>query len=263
MFTIDKREIIKNELVDYLSRFDMIQAICLVGSNATGRADMYSDLDFTVIVNEDCVKKIWEEFYNVLHNEKIFRKFKVDFGGNEYLVGMFLDNALELDIGFTTLNNFEIKNLIKPNLKYQALYEKDGFKTPVIVNKASYNGQNILEKANTDIWYNFKNAMFALKRNRLFRCLNEIEESRNYIIQIIASLSNLESKHFKQIDDLSEEYKTMIKQTYPSEITYNELKNGLLNVMNLFYETLKSNGKKQQAEEYEYLFVKLMKDINL
>ena len=263
MFTIDEREIIKKELVDYLSRFDVIQSICLVGSNATGKADMYSDLDFTVIVKEDYVKKIWEEFYNDLHNEQIFRKFKVEFGGNEYLVGMFLKNALELDIGFTTLKNFEIKNLNKPNLKYQALYEKDGFRTPVIVSKASYNGKNILEKANTDIWYNFKNAMFALKRNRLFRCLNEIEESRNYIIQIISSLNNLESKHFKQIDDLPEEYKTKIIQTYPSEITYNELKNSLLNIMNLFYETLKSNEKIPQAEEYKCLFAKLMKDINL
>ena len=57
MFTINKRETIKKELVDYLSRFDMIHAICLVDSNVTGKADMFSDLDFTVIVKEDSVKK--------------------------------------------------------------------------------------------------------------------------------------------------------------------------------------------------------------
>ena len=58
MFTINKRETIKKELVDYLSRFDMIQAIWLVGSNVTGKADMFSDLDFTVIVKEDSVKNM-------------------------------------------------------------------------------------------------------------------------------------------------------------------------------------------------------------
>lgn len=263
MFTIDEREMIKKELVDYLSKFDMIQAICLVGSNVTGKADIYSDLDFTVIVKEDCVKKVWEEFYNALHNEQIFRKFKVDFGGNEYLVGIFLKNALELDIGFTTLENFKTKNLNRPNLKYQSVYNKIGFEVPVIVNTAPYDGKKILERANTDIWYNFKNAMFALKRNRLFRCLKEIEESRNYIIQIIASFNNLESKHFKQIDDLDDEYKNKIVQTYPSKITYEELKNSLLNVMNLFYETLKRNGLQEEAEEYQHLFVKLMEDIIL
>ena len=263
MFTIEEREVIKQKLVDYLLKFDTIQAIFLVGSNATGKADIYSDLDFTVIVNDDYVEDIWKKFYDVLNNEQIFRKFKVDFGGNEYLVGMFLKNALEMDIGFTTLNNFETKNLKRPNLKYKVLYEKDGFKVPVIISRATYNGLNILEGADSDIWYNFKNAMFALKRNKLFRCINEIEESRNYIVKIIASFNNLESKHFKQIDYIKEEVKTKIEKTYPNQISYEGLKSSLLNVIDLFYETLKMNGKEKQAEEYKSLFEKLMKDINL
>jgi len=47
-----KEKIIKKKLVDYLSRFDIIQTICLVGSNVTGKADMYSDLDFTVNIKK-------------------------------------------------------------------------------------------------------------------------------------------------------------------------------------------------------------------
>lgn len=263
MFTSNEREDIKTKLVNYLSKYNNVQSICLVGSNATSKADIYSDLDFSIIVKEDCVKELWEEFYNILHDEQIFRKFKVDFGNDEYLVGLFLNNGLELDIGFTIADSFADKNSHKPNLKYKVLYEKDGFETPKVVNNAKFNGLKILEKANNDIWYNFKNAIFALKRNNLFRCLNEVEESRNYLISIIASLNNLESKHFKQIDRLSDYYKKLIMRTYPCKITYKQLKRSLLNVMNLFYIVLRENGLNTEAEEYKQLFTELMKEVKL
>ena len=263
MFTINEREDIKTKLVNYLSKYNNVQSICLVGSNATNKSDMYSDLDFSIIVKEDYVKETWEEFYNILHDEQIFRKFRVDFGNGEYLVGLFLKNGLELDIGFTIADSFVGKNSNKPNLKYKALYEKDGFKTPTVVNNAKFNGLKILEKANSDIWYNFKNAIFALKRNNLFRCLNGVEESRNYLISIIASLNNLESKHFKQIDKLSNYYKKLIKRTYPCKITYKQLKRSLLNVMNLFNIVLRENGLNTEADDYKQLFTQLMKDVKL
>lgn len=263
MFTISDRNNIINKLVDYLSKLKNIQAICLVGSNATGCADEFSDLDFSVLVEERYVEKTWADFYQQLTNDNIFRKFNVNFGNNEYLVGLFLNNGLEVDIGFTIADSFASKNSNKPNLKYKVLYEKDGFKTPKVVNNAKFNGLKILEKANNDIWYNFKNAIFALKRNNLFRCLNEVEESRNYLISIIASLNNLESKHFKQIDRLSYYYKKLIKQTYPCKITYKQLKRSLLNVMNLFYIILRENGQNAEAEEYKQLFTQLMKEVKL
>ena len=97
----------------------------------------------------------------------------------------------------------------------------------------------------------------------MFRCLNEVEESRDYLISIIASLNNLESKHFKQIDRLSDYYKKLIKQTDPYKITYKQLKRSLLNVMNLFYIVLRANGLNTEAEEYKQLFTQLMKEVKL
>lgn len=264
MFTIEEREIIKDKIVDYFSKDKNVLAVCLVGSNATGDSDEYSDLDISIIVEDEHIKTIWQKFYDdIALNEQIFRYFKLQFNKNSYLVSIFLNNGLEIDIGFTGVEGFIEKNTSKPNLKYLEAYKKSNFVIPSTNNLLRYDGMKDLEKANSNIWYNFKNAMFALKRNKLFRCAKEIEECRNDIINIITSLNNLESKHFKEVDKLTEENKHKIETTYPKRISYYSLKDALLSTMNLFFEILRNNGFVKEASEYYNLFSKLLHDIKL
>ena len=240
MFTIQERNSILQQLVNHFSKKEEVLAICLVGSNATGNDDEYSDLDFSILIKNKDIKNLWQNFYeDVGTNNQIFRKFKVSFSENSYLVGLFLDNGLEMDVGFCSTDEFINKNNSKPNLKYLVKYKKENFKFPKTINTfASFNGVALLEKADSDIWYNFKNAMFALKRGKIFRSLKEIEDARNEIVMCLTALNNLEGKHFKQVDNLSEELKNKIESTYPKTLNYSYLKDSLLSTMNLFFDLL-------------------------
>lgn len=262
MFATDERNLIKDQIVKNFSKIKEVDAIYLVGSNATGDADCYSDLDFKIVTKEDCVRRIADKFYNELKDKTIFRKFRVDLG-NEILVGMFLNNALEIDICFTSLSEFKSKNLNKVNPICKQLYKKENFKSPRIVGKKSYDVDGLLNNLDNWVWYHLKNAMFALKRNNLFRCLKEIEEARDDLIGVIAGANNVESKHYRQIDKLNKKIKNKIEKTYPKEIAYNNLKLCLFKFMQLLYETFEELGMKLQSEEYKKLFSKLAKDISL
>ncbi|MBI9030816.1 nucleotidyltransferase domain-containing protein [bacterium] len=72
------RELICNELNDFLYQNDHVLAVWEGGSVATGFADEYSDLDLVIVVNDDYVEEMFrslDEFINQKY--RTIRKFRV------------------------------------------------------------------------------------------------------------------------------------------------------------------------------------------
>ena len=105
--------------------------------------------------------------------------------------------------------------------------------------------------------------MVALKRGNLFRGVKEIEELRIDIVDAYSSRNAIESKHFREVDKLDEEFKTKLAESYLTGVSYNSIKNSLINTLNLLCFVLNKYGYTKDSDDYKNLFNRLFTDINL
>lgn len=262
MYSVEERENSLNRLVNYLSNINSVKAAVLVGSLAGNESDKYSDIDFSVIVDDESVEMVYNEFCNKLEtNNDIFRYFKQIYGEKNCLAGIFLKNGLEIDVGFATEENFLKKCESKAVPKYKVMYGRNDFSLNASSKETKEDYQALLKQANLDIWYNLKNAIYGLKRNRLFRVIKELDDIRNQLLEIIAVREGVEFRHFKEIDKLSDDIKNKLSQTYFKEVSDKELKRSLMSLLDLFIDILNKDNMQEEATEYRIMFSGLMNDV--
>jgi len=263
MYSVEERENSLNRLVNYLSNINSVKAVVLVGSLAGNESDKYSDIDFSIIVDDESVEMVYNDFCNKLdNNNDIFRYFRQIYGENNCLAGIFLKNGLEIDVGFAAEENFLKKCESKAVPKYKVMYSRNEFSLNVIQKETKDDYKELLKQANLDIWYNLKNAIYGLKRNRLFRVVKELDDIRNQLLEIIAIREGVEFRHFKEIDKLSDDIKNKLSQTYFKEVSESELKISLISLLDLFINILNQDHMYKEAEEYSNMFKNLMNEVH-
>ena len=263
MYTTIERQNYVNLIVELLSKNKNVDALFLVGSLGNGTQDDYSDVDITVIVKDGFVKKTYSNFEKHIKQKfDCFKYFKMEYNPNSLLYGIFTNSALEIDLGFNNLENFNLTKSKKQNANIKLLYCAPNFSLPK-VKPVKQNKTNLILERNGDMWYNFKNCIFALKRKKLFRAINELDEIRNQIIELYAQIYGLTFKHYRNLDNFNDAIKSKIKKLFPTEISLNGIKQPLVYSINLFCEILKENGLTIDALNYKKLFNSLIKDVKL
>lgn len=263
MYSESDREAATDLITTIFSSVDEVKAIYLVGSNARGNADVYSDVDISMIIENESIEKVWADAEKILLKTfQPFRLFLNVYNKESFLIGLCLQNGLEIDIGFCSLQQFISKKSSRRDMNSILLYSKNGFELPQISFKISNNISELVEKRNSDLWYDFTNAFIALKRNQIFRAANEIESIRSQLIEIYAKEKGLEHKHYRHVDLFEENLKNQFLDTY-SKATYNDFKNSLLKLLEIFLNILKKFGQAEQALQYQTHFESFIKDIKL
>ena len=260
MFTVKERNEILERIIKFLKTLD-VKLIALVGSCGNGSADQYSDLDMSVVVDKNKLQEIFNKYEKFINTMDIFKYFKTTYNEESLLIGAFLNSGLELDVGFTTLNEFEKNRIKRTQNKISVVYGDKSYENVEIINtNANYDSLNyIIETA----WYNIKNAMVALKREKLFRTVKEIDDFRLIVVETYGKAKNIETKHFRQVDNLDNDFKQLLANSYFKEFSYNGLKISLLNTLDLFYWVLEKLNASDESQNYKNMFAKLLREIKL
>jgi predicted nucleotidyltransferase len=156
---------------------DDIDGMILVGSGAEGFTDKWSDIDLSIVIcEEEKTRQVWDKI-----NEEIISNFDTikisynEYEENNYLSAILLDNYLEIDIGVITINK-----LVAKRKSWSILYDKSGNvaeKMNRTWRERKLPNLNIqVENSLDGIWYHIKNCAFALKREKPYRAIKEIEE---------------------------------------------------------------------------------------
>jgi predicted nucleotidyltransferase len=104
-YTADDRASIQTALVERFARDERIEGVLVVGSGAEGFADEYSDLDLAVILRTGEPAAFALEWAARVEGElPVVHRFSDDRGDAGYVVGLMLENFLEVDIGFVRLD---------------------------------------------------------------------------------------------------------------------------------------------------------------
>jgi len=261
---IDRKNIL-DKLVKICKSIEDIDGVILVGSGAEGFTDKWSDIDLSIVIfEEEKIRQVWDKV-----NEDIISTFDImkisynEYEENNFLSAIFLNNYLEIDIGVLSINKLVAKR--KP---WNILYDKSGNiakRMDETWEKRKIPSLNIeIEHSVNTVWYHIKNGAFALKREKLYRAVKEIEELRNEIVKIRALKENKVAKHFRDVDDMDKAFLQGLEKTFFKEVTINELSKALINSLDLYFDLIKElNENYEEIIEYEYEIRKLLVELEL
>jgi len=121
-----------------------------------------------------------------------------------------------------------------------------------------------IEDSLNSIWYHIKSGVFALKRQKYYRVIKEIEELRNEIVEIRALQENKTAKHFRDVDEMDTLFLQKLEKTFFKEVTITELSSSFVNSFNLYFDLVKESGQnREEVLQYECLLRKLLLELDL
>ena len=240
MYTEEERNLILKKLIKGLEEKDEILSVIIVGSGAYGFNDKYSDLDLSLVINDNF--KV-EDAFKLIKNE--IKKIKEAVVIQEYLerkLQLFiLDNYLEIDVGYYYFND-----IIAQRKNYKILFDKTS-KVKQIMDESLeekcdktkgttdvINMKDYIENIDREEWYSIIHSVTAYKRKRIFKCYFELEDIRNVVIDLICKRNNLESKRFRELDKLPKKDLKKVNKIYTVQNC--NVKKYLLYIIELLYE---------------------------
>lgn len=186
----------------------------LVGSGAIGFDDVYSDIDLSVVVAaEDDLAAVFREWRGRMEKVlPVIHCVKVTYGPNNYLYAFLLDGFLELDVGFLCLANLSAKRerwkiAFDRSGKIEAIMQSSFEKRPQPDIRATY-----LSRINS-IWHYIIHVVAALKRRQPWKALHYFEDIRNRTVEFAGLRRGLETKHFRQVYQMPDEFLAELQQT--------------------------------------------------
>ena len=241
MFTIETREKILNDVVDYAYSLQEVVAVLVIGSGAIGFKDNLSDIDLSIIVSQsldevmDCVKKYIESNFTLLISLEDKEK--------RHMQVFFTDEMLELDVGYQRQAEAQVT-------KPAWIVMKDKTDTLESILAQQWN-KKIIEKEKIKdslckkqkdvldefVWHYLYIAIKSIKRNEVFRAIKEMEHARNLLIETLCMHYGIASdRRFKGVDDLPLDVKEKLVMTYPVEMNQTALNKALKNLIMFVYE---------------------------
>lgn len=232
MYNEIDRENVYNYIIDMFKTRDEVISILQVGSGAIGYRDKYSDLDFAIVVDDTNIQEIFKKTY-----DKMNEKYNIYFFDNmedRKLQLFLLDNYLEIDIGYYTLDN-----LYARRENYRIIMDKSNkveniMKSSWLEMKEKNKGtsqevdmKKIISNIDKELWYNTLHSVVSFKRNNIYRCYYELEQIKGYVIDLVAKRNSKESKRYRSINELEESDLKKIEYLFIYPKTYDELSNYL------------------------------------
>lgn len=243
LFTCDDRERIKNELIELFSEFKEVISVILVGSASIGFTDEISDLDFCIVVENN------SNIGNLIRvvNEKIKDKYPVmDLleVPQRGLSVCILYNFLEIDIGFTTIDNLTARRG-----RWMVVYDSTN-KTDEVMRQSWEINKNNKGKTGPidaraqyvsiaeDIWHYLFHAIAGIKREKYWRVIGEMDIARNMLIELLGYKYSLETKRFRDVDEFPPEVKSILERTFAVNLNQKDLIKCLHALINAIYTEL-------------------------
>lgn len=215
MYTPASRQATLEKLVDLIKIQETVTGIILVGSGAMGFVDEYSDIDLSVVVSPAHVtKQTWEDL-NLLITKQlpVLKLAPTEYAPNNYLSAILLTDFLQVDVGVISLELLSAKRAT-----WKVIFDRQGLIEEKMQNswtsRRPFDKNKFIQNNIDEIWYHVQNAVFALKRNRLFRTIKEIDEIRTHALEIVCLHLHKEAKHYREIDDLDPVIKQKLAETY-------------------------------------------------
>ena len=238
------REAILDCLLTALQSDKRLVGLLVVGSGAEGFEDDHSDIDLcAVTTSADDVRPAFQEW-----GEKIrqmlptFHSLESPRAPNIYLWVFFLENFLEIDLCFLCLND-----LRATRNRWNTILDRSGRIESIMQSSWENRPKPDLEEAYrfrlSSIWHCIKHAAIAVQRQQPWRAIYELEQIRDRVIELRGLREELETKRFRQVDQMSEDFLSDLEQTLVLSLKGVDIMNALRAATTCFFNEARQYDK--------------------
>ena len=208
------REEILNRLLTALQSDERIAGLLVVGSGAEGFEDDHSGIDLCAVTTSvDDVRSASQEWgVEICGMLPMFHFFESVRAPNIYLWVFFLENFLEIDLCFLCLDD-----LRATRNRWKTVFDRSGRIESIMrstwENRPKSNLEDVYRYRLGSIWHYVKHTVVAVQRNQPWRAIYELEQIRNQTIELRGLRDELETKHFRHVDQMSKDFLTGLEDT--------------------------------------------------
>ena len=223
-----EREATLNRLLTALRNDQCITGLLVVGSGAEGFEDIYSDIDLcAVTTSADDVRPAFQEWgVKIREILPVFHSVESVRGANIYLWILLLENFLEIDLCFLCLDDLEARRN-----RWKTVFDRSGRIEGIMQsswkNRPKPNLEETYRYRLGSIWHYISYAAVAVQRDQPWRAIYEIEQIRNQTIELRGLREALETKRFRHVDQMSEDFLAELEQTLILSLRSIDLMNAL------------------------------------
>ena len=224
LFSPGQRQQVLDRVLAALETDERIAGVLVVGSDAVGFDDRYSDIDLSVVIAaEDQVLLAFREWRSRIERLlPVIHCLEAIYGPNNYLHGFLLEGFLEVDIGFVSF-----ANLVARRERWKLAFDRSGKIEGIMQSSWQNRPQRDLRagyfRRLDSVWHYITHVVIALKRNQPWKAMNYLEVIRNRTIELAGLRLGLDTGHFRQVDQMPAEFlsdlqKALISSTDHADI---------------------------------------------
>ena len=249
------REATLNRLLTALQSDQRIAGLLVVGSGAEGFEDVYSDIDLcAVTTSADDVRPAFQEWgVKIREMLPVFHSVESVRGSNIYLWILLLENFLEIDLCFLCLDD-----LYARRNRWKTIFDRSGRIEDIMQSswksRPKPNLEEIYRYRLGSILHYISYAAVAIQRDQPWRAIYEIEQIRNQTIELRGLREELETKRFRHVDRMSDDFLMSLEQTLVLSLRRVDLMNVLRAATTCFFREAQHYDKMLNlnlAEDFE------------
>lgn len=235
------REATLNRLLTALQSDQRIAGLLIVGSGAEGFEDVYSDIDLCAVTTfADDVRPAFQEWgVKIREMLPVFHSVESVQGANIYLWILLLENFLGIDLCFLCLDDLHARRN-----RWKTVFDRSGRIEDIMQSswknrskpnlEEIYRSEDLLNRLSS-IWHYISYAAVAIQRDQPWRAVYEIEQIRNQTIELRGLREELETKRFRHVDQMSENFLAGLEETLVLSLRSVDLMNTLRAATTCFF----------------------------
>ena len=226
-----------HSILNALKKDGRIGGVVLVGSGAVGFQDEYSDIDLSVVVgNRGNIEAVFQEWGEKFRQElPLAGHFETRYAADNLLWGFFLDNYLEIDMGFLCLDNLTARSnrwkvIFDRTGRIDSILQKSWESRPPVDVKRAY-----LENFK-GVWHYITHVAILAERGQLLRAVHYLEELRNDTVEIAGLRLGLRADNFRDVDRFPAAFRKRLEKILVARADEDEILRALKAATVLFFD---------------------------
>ena len=242
-------------LLTALQSDERIAGLLVVGSGSEGFEDDHSDIDLcAVTTSADDVQPAFQEWgVKIREMLPVFHSLESVRAPNVYLWVCLLENFLEIDLCFLCLDDLHARRN-----RWKTVFDRSGRIEGIMqsswANRPKPNLEETYRYRLGSIWHCIKHAAIAVQRKQPWRAIFELEQIRNQTVELRGLREELETKRFRHVDRMSDDFLMSLEQTLVLSLRRVDLMNVLRAATTCFFREAQHYDKMLNlnlAEDFE------------
>lgn len=242
MYNFSDREQFLNSIISFFQNCPFFEGLIQIGSGAIGFSDIYSDIDLMAgCYDFECVKnadKTLADFFKstgAIHIENR-RWTNTAFG-----ISCYFENGLSTDISFMPTEEIPVRSSL-----CKIIFSKtENFTAKINGRIEKFEQQHNSYKIDDSIHFKFigelRYAEIALLRKNYIFAEIALGNARRFLLSVETVAEGKKLHQFKAYDTLSEDFIKKLKETYPKNLSFEEINFAKNKMLSLYLEIVKNS----------------------